>query len=119
MSNRKNPLVSADSHDVSRAKNLVDAIINNRIFIVVNSKNCDCTFLEKDERYISQFTYVLKKWGYVGKSRSNDYLAHLNKYAPNQNISSTLSWFMNDAREAGLTDNDRDWSGASFDTIWV
>ena len=119
MAKRKNPLIGAENMDILRAKDLVKAIIENKVFIVVNSKNYDCQFLQKDENYISQFTVVLMKWGYVAKSRGSDWCGHLNKYVPNQSISSSLNWFMNDAREAGLTDNTKDWSGASFDTIWV
>ena len=116
---KNNPLIGASDMETARARDLVSAIIENRVFVVVNSKNYDCHFLQKGADYINQFTYVLRKWGYIGKSRNNDYLGHLPKSVPNQSISSSLNRFMNDAREAGLHNNERDWSGASFDTIWI
>lgn len=121
MSTRKNPLLNfSEDWEKMRAEDLVNAILNNQIFVIVNAKNLQAQFLKKDERYISQFTVVLVKWGYCKRVPGNDFNCRLNKYCPNQSISASLAWFMHDAEEAGLWDGSKKFNGGeSYDTIFI
>lgn len=121
MSKTKNPLLAfTEGWERSRAEELVDAILNNKIFVIVNKNNLQAQFLKKDDKYISQFTVVLVRWGYLKGVKGNDFNCKLNKYCPNQSISASLSWFMHDAEEAGLWDGSRKFDGGeSYDTIFI
>lgn len=50
MSKTKNPLLAfTEGWERSRAEELVDAILNNKIFVIVNKNNLQAQFLKKDD----------------------------------------------------------------------
>lgn len=103
---------------------MCEAIESRRVFVVASNKRWKmlCHSEGNAVHYVYDYTYNLIRWGFAKKARNTDFHAALHPYCPNQDISGTLSNFLNTAVEMGFYTRTTDKvfnGGTEFQTIWM
>lgn len=109
-----------EEHEIFSVREMCKAIEGKSVFVVCTENKWK--MLVSNGKYTYDYTFNLCRWGFARKAKNSDFLACLHKYCPNQDISSTLSRFLNTAVDEGLyerTTTEKFDGGCSFQTIWM
>lgn len=101
--------------------NMCSLIEKQHVFVVASGKRWKLLSRES-ENYTYDYTYNLVRFGFAKKAKGTDFAAQLHKYCPNQDISGSLSYFLNCAVDSGLyvrETNKKFDGGTDFQVIWM
>ena len=105
-------------------KELCNKIENNRVFIVASEKSNSWRLMCADNEYAYPYgyTYNLIRCGCAKAKRGSDQtIARLHPYFPNNDISNSLKQFVEMAVELGYYERttDEDLGARTYNTIWI